>query len=156
MQGYKAEKLIIQYKADKSLSNRYVLDGWKFWHSLDPVTGCDMEDIFTDSLKNKCNKNTPESCLQVKESSKWMTKEWVLTAVLELFRLSLHIKVRQALWPETAPSLPTASAALPNGLLLHFLQICAQTSPYQRIFTSVILRQNNNAHRHRLLPSTKP
>ena len=26
MQGYKAEKLIIQYKADKSLSNRDVLD----------------------------------------------------------------------------------------------------------------------------------
>lgn len=34
MQGYKAEKLIIQYKADKSLSNRDVLDRWKFWHSL--------------------------------------------------------------------------------------------------------------------------
>lgn len=51
MQGYKAEKLIIQYKADKSLSNRYVLDKWWSWHSLDPVTGCDMEDIFTDSLK---------------------------------------------------------------------------------------------------------
>ena len=49
MQGYKAEKLIIQYKADKSLSNRDVLDRWKFWYSLDSVTGHDMEEIFTDS-----------------------------------------------------------------------------------------------------------
>lgn len=88
------------------------------------------------------NKDTPESCQQVKQSSKCMTKEWVLTTVLELFRLSRHIKVRQALWSETAPSLSSASAALPHGLLLHFLQVCTQTSPYQRIFTHVILRQN--------------
>lgn len=49
MQGYKAEKLIIQYKADKSLSNREVLDRWKVWYSLHSVAGHDMEGIFTDS-----------------------------------------------------------------------------------------------------------
>lgn len=48
MQGCIAKTLIIQYKTDKNLSKRDILDWWKFCHGLDPVIGHEMEEIPTD------------------------------------------------------------------------------------------------------------